>query len=262
MNSAAEAFALQLSRASRQAMRFLRSRQLSKDARDDVIASAMLWCWENRDNYSLTTTLETWFVNAVRDAYRAYLRGERHGATEIVQEMGAKDDPEYNVVLQDAVRTLSSNMDEIDRAIVQLRLDDKTHKQIAMQMSLSVPTIERRLSKLRSQIPASAHVNMILRRVVTPPTTNNYDGDETTTEQGRKEAYPSHIDKEIAALDFPPPSGKECPPCWRCKYFEGYLPGEHRSVRMPIQESEVREAVLNTEIRKIEIAQEVRDGLL
>jgi len=250
MNSAAEAFALQLSRASRQAMRFLRSRQLSKDARDDVIASAMLWCWENHDNYSLTTTLETWFVNAVRDAYRAYLRGERHGATEIVQEMGAKDDPEYNAVLRDAVRTLSSNMDEIDRAIVQLRLDDKTHSEIGLALKIERSAITKRLNRLSTFLPSSAHTNTILRRVVTPP--------KPPSDDLHGEA--SNIDKEIAALDFPPPPGKECPPCWRCKYFEGYLPGEHRSVRMPIQEPEVREAVLNTEQRKIEIAQEVRDG--
>jgi RNA polymerase sigma factor (sigma-70 family) len=252
MNSATEAFALQLARASRQATRFLRSRRLHRDARDDVIAAAMLWCWENQDNYSLTTTLETWFVNAVRDAYRAYLRGERHGATEIVENMGAKDDPEYNTMLQDSVKTLVANMDEIDRAIVQLRLDDHTHTQISEALKIERSAITKRLNKMSAFLPSSAHVNTILRRIVTPPTPSSDSAGD----------HLSHIDKEIEALEFVPPQGKECPPCWRCKWFEGYMPGAHRPVRMPIVEPVVALAVSNTEAEKIRIAQEVRDGNL
>jgi RNA polymerase sigma factor (sigma-70 family) len=252
MNSPAEAFALQLSRASRQAMKFLRSRQLNSDDRNDIIAAAMLWCWENRDNYSLVTTLETWFVNAVRHAYRDYLRGERHGATEIVQEMGAKDDPEYNIVLRDAVRTLASNMDEIDRAIVQLRLDDKTHSEISLALKIERSAITKRLNRLSAFLPASAHVNTILRRAVTSAAPSSDDVSDALTS----------IDKDIEALEFAPPAGKECPPCWRCKWFEGYMPGTNRPVRMPITERSVKAAVLWTERRKIRIAQEVRDGTL
>jgi hypothetical protein len=39
------------------------------------------------------------------------------------------------------------------------------------------------------------------------------------------------------------------------------MPDGKRSVRMEIEDAEVREAVKNTEARKIEIAQQVRDGL-
>jgi RNA polymerase sigma factor (sigma-70 family) len=255
MNSAAEAFALELARASRQAMRFLRARGLTRDARNDVIAAAMLWCWENQDNYSLTATLDQWFLGAIRNAYRDYLRGEiRHGTTDVVESMGAKDDPEYNTMLQDAVKTLAANMDEIDRAIVQLTLDGKSQREVHTALSLDMRTVERRLAKMRDQIPESAHANTILRRIVTPMAADMYEGYNKDGE--------SWIDKEIAALDFPPPSGKECPPCWRCKWFEGYMPGAGRSVRMPIQERSVKAAVLWTERRKIKIAQEVRDGNL
>lgn len=253
MNSATEAFALQLARASRQATRFLRSRRLHRDARDDVIAAAMLWCWENRDNYSLTATLEVWFLGAVRNAYRDYRRGEiRSGTTEVVENMGAKDDPEYNTVLHDAVRALASNMDEIDRAIVQLTLDGKSQREVREALKMDIRTIERRLAKMRDTLPPSAHANTILRRVVTPaaPTSDHVD-----------DAL-SHIDKEIEQLDFPPQHGKECPPCWRCKYFEGYMPGANKPVRMPITERSVKAAVLRTEKRKIEIASKVRDGAL
>jgi hypothetical protein len=72
----------------------------------------------------------------------------------------------------------------------------------------------------------------------------------------------SWIDKEIERLDFPPPSGKECPPCWRCRWYDGFMPGTSKTVRMPITEPAVKQAVMETEARKIDIAQQVRDGLL
>jgi RNA polymerase sigma factor (sigma-70 family) len=254
MNSAAESFALTLSRASRQAMRFLRTRGVNRDARDDVIAAALLWCWENQDNYSLTATLEQWFLGAIRHAYRDYLRGElRDGVTEIIQDMGGKDDPEYNAMLQEAVHTLASNMDEIDRAIVQLTLDGKNQREIRTALDMGHATVERRLARMRAQIPASAHTNTILRRAV------------TSAAQDTAESSVDHqprIDKEIEALEFAPPAGKECPPCFYCKWFEGYMPSMRKPVRMEIQERSVKAAVLWTERRKKRIAQQVRDGTL
>jgi len=71
----------ELASASRRAQRFLRRKGLSREDREDIIGDALLWCLENRDSYSLTTTLDTWFVNAVRDAYKAHKRIEErsHG---------------------------------------------------------------------------------------------------------------------------------------------------------------------------------------
>ena len=66
---------------------------------------------------------------------------------------------------------------------------------------------------------------------------------------------------ELEQLDFAPPAGKDCPPCWRCMWFEGFMPDGKRSTRMGIEDAEVREAVQSTEARKIEIAQRVRSGL-
>lgn len=70
----------EIARASKSALRFLRKRGLSREDREDVLHEAILWCLENRDNYSLTATLEQWFFSAVRDAYkRLKLRQTREG---------------------------------------------------------------------------------------------------------------------------------------------------------------------------------------
>ena len=66
---------------------------------------------------------------------------------------------------------------------------------------------------------------------------------------------------ELEQLDFAPPAGKDCPPCWRCQWYYGFMSSGKRETRMDIEDLEVREAVKNTEARKIEIAQRVRSGL-
>ena len=63
-----------IARASRSALRFLRWRGATRDDREDILHEAILWCLENQHRYSLTTTLETWFFNAVRDAYKRLKR--------------------------------------------------------------------------------------------------------------------------------------------------------------------------------------------
>jgi hypothetical protein len=71
-----EAVTRELARASKIAIRFLRKRGVTLDDREDILQDALLWCLEHQDNYSLTTTLETWFINAVRDAYKRHQRHE------------------------------------------------------------------------------------------------------------------------------------------------------------------------------------------
>lgn len=75
-NTPDEVITRMLARASKTAIRFLRKRGLQLEDRQDILHDALLWCLEHQNNYSLTTTLETWFINAVRDAYKRFKRHE------------------------------------------------------------------------------------------------------------------------------------------------------------------------------------------
>jgi DNA-directed RNA polymerase specialized sigma24 family protein len=242
-------------------MRFLRSRGLSRDARDDVIAAAMLWCWENRDNYSLTATLEQWFLGAVRDAYKMWARGESRNAFEYMAEIPTGDTTQAAAEARSSAQALVRALPRDYRRVALLEIQGYTRDEMEAK-GLTRRTIDEareRIRQLRKFTPDAHEYRRVLR---TPPAADNYEGSEELTEQGRKEESPSWIDREIAALDFPPPAGKECPPCWRCKWFEGYLPGPRKEVRMEIVERSIKAAVLWTERRKQRIAQEVRDGNL
>jgi RNA polymerase sigma factor (sigma-70 family) len=257
VTSAAEVFVIQLGRASRKAQRFVR--HLQRADRDDILATALAWCWKNRDNYSLTTSLDTWFVNAVRDAYKAWMLAEKRNQQELiddkqelVDDMRANDDPEWSAIVADAVRELSETMDDTDRAIVECVLaGNENRAAIAAELGIDTRTVVRRLARMRDALPDGVHEGLMFRRAImaTEPAPSS---DEL--------APAGSIDYAIAQLDFPPEHGAECPPCWRCKWFEGFLPGEHVSVRVPIVEADVRAAVSDTEARKIDIATRVRHG--
>jgi DNA-directed RNA polymerase specialized sigma24 family protein len=251
MDRAEEIFTMQLARAAgKQANRFLRSRGLQKSDRDDVISAALLWCWENRANYSLTTTLETWFMNAVRDGYKGLQRGELPLSDESIDQM-ASADPTYDAAAaESSAKALIDALTPVDKEIAILVMEGYTYREINKRgySNDAINGAQKRIKQLRRLLPEESRSKRLIQ--TTAAAVSDDAGDQL-----------SGIDAELERLEFAPPAGKECPPCWRCMWFEGFMPDGKRSVRMEIEDAEVREAVNNTEARKIEIAQQVRDGL-
>lgn len=250
-HSASEVFTMQLARAAaKQANQFLRARGLQKSDRDDVIAAAMLWCWENRDNYSLTTTLETWFMNAVRNAYQDLQRNELPTSEESIDNIGGEDTTYNTVAAESAAKALIDSLVPASKEIAVQILRGFTRREM-MERGLDQYAIDNtyaRIKQLRRLIPDNASRKALAR---TAPTVSSDDADDKISE----------IDVALEQLDFAPPAGKDCPPCFRCMWFEGFMPTAKRATRMEIEDLEVREAVKSTESRKIEIAQQVRNGL-
>lgn len=240
---------MQLARAAgKQANKFLHGRGLQKADRDDVISAALLWCWENRANYSLTTTLETWFMNTVRNAYQDLRRNELPTSDESIENMG-EGDPTYDIVAaESSANALINALTPVDKKIALLIMRGFTREEI-MERGFSHDAVyfaRARIKQLSRLVPDESRSK---RLVQTAATTSSDDANDKLSE----------IDMALEQLDFAPPAGKDCPPCWRCMWFEGFMPADKRSTRMDIEDLEVREAVKSTESRKIEIAQQVRD---
>lgn len=239
-----DAFVVALARASRRARRHLRG--LSKEDREDVLSTGILWCLENKATYNPAIQLDTWFVGAIRDARKAYERGElKH--PEAPETIAAPDDVAWDIEAREAIRHICRSMDERDKRIVRLSMEGMEQAGIAERTGVPLRTVERKLTRLRAMIPERIQFQATRRG------SGDYNSDEHREE--------SEIDKEIERLEFAPPAGKDCPPCWRCKWFDGYVPDKNTIRRIPIQvEPEIRAAVLNTEARKIEIAYACRKG--
>jgi DNA-directed RNA polymerase specialized sigma24 family protein len=258
MDRAEEIFTMQLARAAgKKANKFLHARGLQKADRNDVISAALLWCWDNRANYSLTTTLETWFMNAVRDAYKNLTRGELLLSEQSIDALTGGDDTHNISAAESAVDALLGALTPVDRNIALLTMQGFTYREIWKQYGHPKKVIDdahQRIKQLRRLLP-EPELRAAVRRGVTPRSPNLDELDDSPQSQ------PSSIDTEIEQLDFAPPAGKECPICWRCTWYYGFLPDGKRDTRMDIKDLEVREAVKNTEARKIQIAQQVRSGL-
>ena len=248
MTSAQEMFMIELSRASAKAQRFLSRRRLSSEDRDDIIGMAMLWCWEHREEFSLVTTTETWFVNAVRDAYRAWRRGERRQRAELVADIPSGDTTQGGAQALEAAEKLAAALTPADHAVAKLQAAGLTRGEMMTQgiAERQIRDARARFAQLRRLLPDEYEYRRVLRRSV--PTVDKRPV--------------SAIDQEIAQLEFAPPVGAECPPCWRCRWFEGWLPSDHMPTRMKIAEPEIAAAIFATEQEKIRIANEVRHGNL
>jgi hypothetical protein len=250
-HSASEVFTMQLARAAaKKANKFLSTRGLQKSDRDDVISAALLWCWENRDKYSLTTTLETWFMNAIRDAYKNLQRNELPTSAEAVELIGGRDETHNIAAAESSARALIGSLTQSHKTVAVLTMRGYTRDEMVAKgiSKRAIDEAHQRIKQLRRLLPDAEGVRLIAR---TMPPVSSDDADDQL----------SGIDMELEQLDFAPPAGKDCPPCYRCMWFEGFMPAGKRNTRMDIEDKEVREAVQTTEARKIDIAQQVRDGL-
>jgi DNA-directed RNA polymerase specialized sigma24 family protein len=246
--SAQEVFTMELARAAaKTAHRYLRARGLQKADREDITAAALEWCWKNRAKYSLTTTLRTWFMNAVRDAYKSLQRNELPPSDESIENMGGTDTTYEEAAAESSAKVLLNALTPIDKEIAVLTMEGYTYRELCKKgyPQHVINGAQQRIKQLRRLIPDDHRSKKMIQTAAAP------SSDDVVVS----------IDTELEQLDFTPAAGKDCPPCWRCMWFEGFMPAGKRDTRMDIEDLEVREAVKVTEARKIEIAQQVRDGL-
>jgi len=247
MRGASELFVITLARASRRARRYLR--YLNSADRDDVLAAAILWCWEHRTKYDPSVSLEDWLVSAIKNAKRDLRRGELREAAEVIADIPVSDDTVARAEALESAQQIVEALPPESRKVAGMIARGDTRNEIVATgvAQYVVDNTRARLKQLRHLIPDDHEFRRVLRAA---PSTDS-DGQS-------HELAP--IDKEIERLEFAPPQGKECPPCWRCKWFEGFLPGAHVPVKMPVIEPDIKEAVAATEKRKIDIANLVREG--
>ena len=262
-HNAQEVFVMQIARAgAAQANKFLMMRGLQRSDRDDVIAAALLWCWENREKYDpLIAQLDMWFIRAVRHAWVAFRTKALPTSGESLDNMSGGDDTYDIVAAEDSAAAIVRELTPTERRVALLTMQGYTKDEMKT-MGVSKRQVDdsrAAVKRLRYLLPDAATYSVILR---TPPA--NVMDDAANDEDLSDVSTPpqvSSIDRALAKIDFPPPSGLDCPPCWRCMWFEGFMPAGKRDTRMDIEDAEVLAAVKNTEARKIEIAQQVRSGL-
>jgi RNA polymerase sigma factor (sigma-70 family) len=229
---------------------------LSRADRDDILATAILWCWENRTTYNPSVSLDDWFVGAIRNARRAWENGETHEATELTEAIAVPDDTSIKAELLQVEERINACINALapkEQAIAVKQVNGWTRDEIAAELHVSareVSQVRNKLAPLQKYIPDSRDWKRIVRKATVT------DSDDMSDEL-------ASIDRDIERVEFAPPAGKDCPPCWRCKWFEGYMPvGKYKVPLMRVVEPAIRAAVLEVEARKLNIAMAVRGGTI
>jgi len=176
-------------------------------------------------------------------------RDELPTSEESLENMGGGDTTYDSVAAESSARVLISALTPLHAEVAALIMRGYTREEM-VEKGISKRAIDearQRIKQLSRLRPDEDVVRLVAR---TAPLSSD-DADDRLSE----------IDMALEQLDFAPPAGRDCPPCWRCSWYEGFMPAGKRDTRMEIEDAAVREAVKNTEARKIEIAQQVRDGL-
>lgn len=248
MTSAAETFVIELARsASRRSHRLLRG--LSKADRDDVLSAAILACWEGRDAVGAidAPALDDWFLDALVKARNDHRKNRRYSHEPLGDELGVPDDVIIEASESSTQALMFKHFNAEERKALTIIENGNTAK-VAKKLKWS-PWQERafraKIRALRDQIPelpylSAPHVSARTRKH------KDSDGSEGELSPG---------DRSVARIDFVPEAGKDCPPCWRCKWFDGWAPASYKPTKLA--DPEVQLAVQRTEAAKIEIANNI-----
>lgn len=238
-----------LGRAAGRSSRQLRG--LNSADRDDVLASAIAWCWENRGVYDPAFSLEQWFKLALSEARSRWFGGGKRKKQDAV--IGAQ---EFNESMAQYLPDPTADVEEMRSAARELvqRLTPRELKQIEERLTGHridyTHTLQRKMDRLRELVPSNVERQQVLRAVATPNSDNLVQGAEP------------RIDREISKLSFHPTGTKDCPPCWRCMWYYGFKPVRYvQKVTVPA-DAEVQAAIWGTERRKIEIASALSAGTI
>lgn len=201
MTSAAESFVIALGRASERARWQLRS--LQRADRDDVTATALLWCWQNRSTYSPNTSLEEWYIGALRNARRAWRAGEGIRADQLSHEIPSPDDTVTHAESVSAAQELARSITPEQRQIAILHAKGFTRPEISAKLHVDKRTIElarKHLQRLQELMPDSSEVITLLR---TPAARSGEMREKTSIDRGIEKLYqPDLGNSSVFADDY------------------------------------------------------------
>lgn len=239
VNAAANAFAVQLGRASRRSYSLLRG--LTSADSDDALAAAMLAAWERRKE--APECLEDWFMGLLQASVRHVKRSHRApDYTELKLS-------QINIEGQLADAQIVEKLPHKERLVLEALEAGYSRSEICAKHGTSRVALTRLISKLTTR--------NIMRSATTQHESNGsfnthqFNSDHTSDKR-------SKIDHDIEKLlRRPITATADCVPCWRCMWFDGYAPVHYRKPQLV--DDEIRAAVTAIEARKIEIAETLGD---
>lgn len=208
-----DTFVIEMGRASKRALKLLRG--LNAADRDDVLGTALMYAWEDREN--ATGDLDAWFREHLRAA-RSELHSSRGGAGRL-EAMGNDDDAEREAALAQLTDRITAAVDAADQPLLEMYAQGYTCAEIASSIQATPTFVRRRLRTVRSRLgplrkwlPDLPRITEQASAPIAPP----------------DDAEPPPIDHAIEKMLRRPKTPRaDCPVCWRCCWYDGLAPHKH-----------------------------------
>lgn len=154
--TAAEKFVIELARVSKKGTRVLRG--LSSHDKDDVIATAILDCWEHKDQFDpAAQSLERWFEDALYRARRQFKRGQFVTVSEFNARMQAPDDTSARAEAMSAIEELKRQLTPQQQdALYDMAMGRPVHSEMRDRVRV-------KLAHLRDLIPHPVEFQKVIR---------------------------------------------------------------------------------------------------
>lgn len=176
MSSPGETFVIELGRAAARGRWLVRG--LRREDRDDVLAAAVLWCWENRDEYGAQLgaeepiPLDVWFARSVSKAKRAWRNGDVKNAAAYMADIPVPNETEARAAVESAARELVKSITPEQRRIAIMQANGYQAREISEKLNVDIEKVRSTrsvLRKLHDLIPTAYEVVRVLRTGASPP---------------------------------------------------------------------------------------------
>lgn len=128
----------------------------NKDDRDDVVQEIIYSLWKSFDSFKQNSSLSTWMYQVAMNVAVFHLKRSKKAVTTIPidtdllnsPESIADDAEEKLKILQEHIRDLNL----LDKGIVMLYLENKSHEEIAQIIGISKTNVGTRLSRIKEKL--------------------------------------------------------------------------------------------------------------
>ena len=128
----------------------------NSENRNDLVQEIIIHLWKSFENYNDKYEHSTWMyrisLNVAISFYRKAKKEIATPLTENIIELASEDEPGE---LEDNVRLLYQvigEMDELNKALMHLYLDNKTHKEMAEVLGISETNVATKIGRIKEKL--------------------------------------------------------------------------------------------------------------
>lgn len=128
----------------------------STEDRDDLMQEIIYQLWKSFDSFAQKSAFSTWMYRVAMNTAIYHLKKDKRKVSTVSLEGQAFDHPDIkNDELEEKWQTLRhhlNNLNLLDKGIVMLYLENKSHEEIAQITGISISNVGTRLSRIKEKL--------------------------------------------------------------------------------------------------------------